>query len=126
MFEERLLELTCAGYNCAQIVLQVVGFDVLGIEDGAFMQAMTGMNYGMHCQFTCGALVGGIAALSLHAKDKYDASELCKALGEWFNDKYGGHTCADILGEGMAPNAMCKIVAEETVEKCFELLEGRI
>lgn len=126
MYEERLFELTCAGYNCAQAILQIVGFDVLGIEDDAFLQAMTGMGYGMYCQFTCGALTGGMAALSLHARDKEDAKELCKALGKWFCEAYGSNACADILGRGNAPSDICKTVVAGTIETCFSLLEDRL
>ena len=126
MGEERILELMCMGMNCAQAVTQIVGLDPRGEENPGLIKAIGSMAYGMHCQFTCGALAGGMAALALYATDNADLSNLCRQLGEWFADRFGGDRCSDVLGEGVTPGPMCQMAMQEVVEKCFELIGDRI
>ena len=126
MDEERLLELMSAGMNCAQVVLQMVALDVRGEENPELIRAIGAMGYGMGCQFTCGALAGGNAAMAFYAHDSADLMDLCKKLGTWFSERFGGEKCSDIIGEGMGAGPMCRMAVQEVIEKCFELIGDRI
>jgi len=126
MGEERILELMCTGMNCAQAVTQIVGLDPRGAENPELIKAIGSMAYGMYCQFTCGALVGGMAGLALYAMDNSDLASLCKQLGGWFSERFGGDRCSDLLGDRVTPGPMCHMAMQEVVEKCFELIGDRI
>ena len=126
MGEERILELMAAGMNCAQAVAQIVGLDPRGEENPELIKAMGSMAYGMYCQFTCGALAGGMAGLAFYAVDSADLANLCRQLGEWFSDRFGGDRCSDLLGEGVTSGPMCQMAIQEVIEKCFELIGDRI
>jgi C_GCAxxG_C_C family probable redox protein len=59
------MELFLAGYNCAQSVLYAYAAE-LGLEDEPALKLATGLGAGMaRCGQVCGAVSGGIMALSL-------------------------------------------------------------
>lgn len=121
--EEQVLELAAQGMCCSQIVMKLVGLDPVEKENEDILKAMGGMSYGLGKQYTCGCLIGGVGALSMHIESQADCMKAAKMLGEWFEEKYGGVTCADILGEGCPPSTMCSQIMTDTTEKCFEILE---
>ena len=121
--EEEVMRLMREGYSCGQIVVKLVGLDPVEKENDDIIKAMDGMTYGLGCQYTCGSLIGGAAALAMYADTKEAKNNMINKLCSWFEHKYGGDTCADILGRGNPASGACPILVTETVEKCFEILE---
>ena len=122
--EERVMELSRKGCCCSQVVLTIAGLDPWETESEETVRAAGGLGYGMYCQHTCGSLLGGAMALSLHL-DRAGTKSACKELSEWFCERFGGPGCSDLIGEGGSPTAVCMESMAETAEKTLELLSER-
>lgn len=119
--EERVEELRAQGLCCSQVVMTLAGPED-GTENKALVRAMKGLGYGMYAQHACGSLLGGACALALRL-DAVELKRACRELSEWFENRFGGVNCRDILGPGGAPTIVCSETMAETAEKCLEILE---
>lgn len=117
---ERIMELALERYCCAQIVVSI-GLEIQGKENQELVQAARGLCYGMFAQKLCGVLNGAACMLSLY-NEEY-ASVLIPELVHWFENKYGGTDCSDLVGAGKRDTARCMEITAETIAYCFELLE---
>ena len=123
MIADRVLELSAKGLCCSQVLLQIVGLDMLDKENPDLITAMGALGYGIRQQLVCGALSGAACALALHAKDKEQMSDMCNQLVDWFREMYGSTECSDILGKGKPATMKCREIMENTAVKCTEMLE---
>lgn len=119
--ESRIMELKISGHCCSQLVVIIVGLSPAGEENESLVRALRGLCMGMYAQSNCGALSGGVCALSLHVSGQ-DLIEACRNLTTWFEGRFGSQECRDIIGFGTSPALICMDVVKETCEKCFEIL----
>jgi C_GCAxxG_C_C family probable redox protein len=95
-------------HGCAQSVLLAVQ-EVFGMEDPAVFRSATGLSGGLGLSINgpCGALTGGIMALSQrYGRERskiedlegirFKAYELARKLCQRFLDEYGSFSCRDI------------------------------
>jgi hypothetical protein len=119
--ESRIMELKIKGNCCSQLVAIIVGLNPTGEENESLVRALRGLCMGMYAQSDCGALSGGVCALSLHVSG-VGVIEACRDLTAWFEGRFGSLKCRDIIGFGTSPALLCMDVVKETCEKCFEIL----
>ncbi len=122
--QERVRELSESGLCCSQVVMTIVGLDPRGEENPDLIKAMRAYGYGMYKQYGCGALCGGAAALAIYAdEDVEKAKNWIKQLVTWFEGKFGGGNCADVIGKGSRPAPICREAMAATADWCLKLLE---
>ena len=90
-------------------------------ENEGLLRSLRGLCIGMYNKKVCGALTGGACALSLHLKGN-DLAEVCRELTEWFEQRFGGIDCKDLIGDASGPTMVCADIIRETCEKCLEML----
>jgi hypothetical protein len=117
----RILELKRQGYCCSQLVATIAGLDPLGEENEGLITALRGLCFGLSNQKVCGALTGGICALSLHMREE-NLKTACITLTEWFETRFSHTSCGDLIGRGGVPTLLCMDAIKETSEKCLEML----
>jgi hypothetical protein len=107
-------------YCCAQIIM-AVGLEVKGMTNPDLIRVMRGLCYGIYGRNICGALSG--AACMLYLFHEQYAAVLVPELFSWFESKYGGVNCRDLIGNGLRNSPKCLDLVTQTCEYCFELLE---
>ena len=90
-------------------------------ENDGLLRSLRGLCIGMYNKKACGALTGGACALSLHLEGA-SLVETCRDLAEWFEQRFGGIDCKDLIGAASAPAMVCVDIVRETCEKCLEML----
>jgi len=93
------------GYNCAQSVLLALS-DHWRIESEVIPKIATGFGAGIgRCGSVCGALIGGVMAISLRhganepsLEKRKEATELAKALYKQFEAEHGSVLCRELIG----------------------------
>lgn len=112
-------------FNCAETTLRLANarFDLGMTENETKM--IGGFGGGMGCENVCGALCGGIAAISklmieerAHALEGFGA--LCAEYVNRFEKEFGSTCCAKIKEKNFVEGTRCKV----TVEKNAEILEA--
>lgn len=134
---DRILELSQAGYFCAQI-LAILALETVGEEDEGFVRSMGGLNGGVGFSGSvCGCMTGGACVISYFtgkpSLTERDHVEHKSALGEfvqWFKEEmlieYGGCDCEDITKGNPAKRVeLCPEIIAKTYEKCMEILTER-
>jgi hypothetical protein len=119
--EGHINDLKIKGYCCSQLVAIIAGLEALGEENDGLVRSLRGLCIGMYGKKNCGALTGGACALSLHLQGS-DLTEACRGLAEWFESRFGGVDCKDMIGNANAPTMLCMDILKETCEKCLETL----
>ena len=151
--EERIMELSCYGYACGQI-LAILLLDTIGEENPALVRCMQGLNGGIGSSGdVCGCMAAGCCLISYFtgkpADDEFDSPHHKGAMGEftqwfteememeymgeftqWFTEEmemeYMGIDCRDIVGTNPAKKVQyCPNIIASTYEKCMEILENR-
>lgn len=130
----RLDEFFPGGFNCSQVILNMA-LDDLGKENGMLIRSMQAFGGGLGSTgHICGALLGGVCLLSLHAgkenvDDRIDENLnfMVAELVEWFKQEYGssygGMDCDQIL-EGNLLNIpqRCPDIILDVYNKTQEIL----
>ena len=133
--QDRMLELSAKGFDCAQILLQL-GMDLEGAHCPALLRAMGGLSSGVgYSGDLCGAMTGGCCLIAYFAgkgePEELEAegyAEVLRAFCDWFRETcepvYGGCRCHQIL-EGDPSNQFerCPALVESVYEKVMELLQ---
>lgn len=109
-----------SGLNCAQSVLLAFAGD-LGGEAGTARRIARGFGSGMATGDTCGAVSGGVMAVSLYVSDVGDANivkkktyGLAREFKKRFSEEAGDLMCRDILGYDLNdPEVMKNIPADK-------------
>ena len=111
-------------YNCAESVLRAANEEYgLGLDEGA-LKLMAGFGGGMGCGGVCGALSGGIAALSkLRVSDRAHTtpgfSGECAGVVAAFEEKAGSCQCSELKARFFREGTRCL----DTVEIGCQALE---
>ncbi|MDD4238277.1 MAG: C-GCAxxG-C-C family protein [Desulfotomaculaceae bacterium] len=119
------------GYNCAQAVALSNVEMLKGPTDG-IIQLAAGFGHGMSAGCACGALAGGVMAISLllagPATKGFDKeiSEMSAELHQRFVKEFG-LTCCRGLRKKLSPfkNARCRDITATTAAITMELLLAR-
>jgi C_GCAxxG_C_C family probable redox protein len=124
--EGRIYDLKIKGYCCSQLVASIAGLEPLETENDELLRSLRGLCFGMFATKTCGALTGGVCALSLHL-DRSELTDACRELTEWFDERFGSTECGDLINSDVMPSAgmnlsVCMEIVKETSEKCLEML----
>ncbi|MBN1432082.1 MAG: C_GCAxxG_C_C family protein [Methanomicrobiaceae archaeon] len=113
-------ELFKSGLNCAQSVILAFAGD-LGVDAETSKRIARGFGSGMATGDTCGAVSGGIMAISLFVIDEGDAGaakkktyELAREFKKRFSEEAGSLMCRNILGYDVNdPESMKSIPADK-------------
>jgi len=119
--EGHINDLKIKGYCCSQLVAIIAGLEPLDEENESLLRSLRGLCIGMYKKKACGALTGGVCALSLHLQGN-SLTEACRDLTEWFEQRFGGVDCRDMIGDAAGPAMICMDIVQETCEKCLEML----
>lgn len=119
------------GYNCAQAVL-LSNVEVFEGQTDGLKQLAAGFGHGMSAGCACGALVGGVMAISSLFADpdtKGFDREIAKAtaqLHQRFINEFG-QTCCRGLRNKLSPfkNGRCKEITVTTAAITFELISAK-
>jgi C_GCAxxG_C_C family probable redox protein len=118
-------------YNCAQAVA-LSNLEVLGGQTSGIMQLAAGFGHGMSAGCACGALVGGVMAISTMLagpETKGFDSEITEAVASLhreFVNKFGAACCRG-LRKKLSPykNKKCREITAVTAALTMELLLNR-
>ncbi len=118
-------------YNCAQAVA-LSSVELLGGQTGSIRQMAAGFGHGMNAGCTCGALAGGVMAISLlfaGPETKGFDKEIEKAVAHLhhrFVNEFG-QTCCRGLRKKLSPykNSRCREITSKTATITLELLLTR-
>ena len=132
---ERMLQLSSQGYECVQIMMQLV-LDAEEQENIDLIRSLGAFNNGMRdTGHTCGALIGGACIIAYYASngEPYESADphfdsMVQELTTWFKEemgaRFGGITCPEMLGNGSRNKLdVCPLAVEETFNKALALLE---
>jgi len=129
----RMMELEYNGFYCSQILMIMV-LDAQGKSNPDLISTLGGLAHGSGFSGGyCGTLTGAACLLAMYAgKGKDDESEddrlkyMIKDLEGWFENtfgsRYGGVTCAAIVGDQTEIRQRCGEVVAETYKKVQEIL----
>ncbi|OPX90784.1 MAG: putative redox-active protein (C_GCAxxG_C_C) [Pelotomaculum sp. PtaB.Bin104] len=119
------------GYNCAQAVA-LSNVEMLKGQTDGIRQVAAGFGHGMNAGCTCGALAGGVTAVSLMMAgpttmgfDK-EISAAAAELHQMFVKNFG-LTCCRSLRRKLSPfkNSRCKEITVTTAALTMELILAR-
>jgi C_GCAxxG_C_C family probable redox protein len=119
------------GYNCAQAVA-LSNLELLGAQTSGIMQLAAGFGHGMSAGCTCGALMGGVMAISsLFAGPETkgfdrEITEAAAQLHREFVNEFGTACCRGLRKE-LSPykNKKCREITAKTAVLTLELLLSR-
>ena len=118
-------------YNCAQAVA-LSNLEVLGGQTSGIMQLAAGFGHGMSAGCTCGALTGGVMAISMMLagpETKGFDREITAAAADLHREfvKEFGTACCRGLRKKLSPykNKKCREITAKTAVMTLELLQGR-
>jgi len=125
--EERIIENKLKGYCCSESIMKMALEDMGWEEEAqqALIKAMGAFCSGLHEELTCGTLCAAKAVLFLAEEDKDTAKKVSgPELMQWFKEKFGSWTCADILdGDMSRKQTLCPKLLEDTYIKLHDMLE---
>lgn len=118
-------------YNCAQAVA-LSNLELLGGQTSSIMQLAVGFAHGMSAGCTCGALVGGVMAISTMLagpETKGFDSEITEAVASLHREFVNmfGTACCRGLRKKLSPtkNKKCREITAKTAVLTLELLLAR-
>ena len=132
---EKASSLFLKGYNCSQSVLLTMT-DHWGIESDFVPKIATGFGGGIgRCGSVCGALTGGVMALSVRygtnepsAEKRLRTYELSRKFFEQFEKRNNVDLCRDLVGYTLSNPDEHKKAMEENVfqKKCARYVENAV
>ena len=114
-----------SNYNCAEAIIRAGNeYYNLGLHENE-MKMMGGYGAGIQCGASCGAVLSGVAILSLKyietcAHESEDIRPVTLKLIKEFKNRYGSILCKDIKPQSFTPELRCK----NTVETACDILES--
>ena len=112
-----------SGLNCAQSVLMAFAGD-FGAEPGTARRIARGFGSGMGTGDTCGAVSGGVMAISLYVSDEGDAAlakkrtyELVREFKKRFSKETGSLMCRNLLGYDINNHEIMKSIPADRLPK---------
>jgi C_GCAxxG_C_C family probable redox protein len=132
---EKASNLFLKGYNCSQSVLLAMS-EHWGLENDLVPKIATGFGGGIgRCGSVCGALSGGVMALSMRygtnepsAEKRLQTYELSRKFFEQFEKRNNGVLCRDLIGYTLSNPDEQKKAREENVfqKKCTRYVENAV
>jgi C_GCAxxG_C_C family probable redox protein len=132
---EKATNLFLKGYNCSQSVLLAMS-EHWGLENDLVPKIATGFGGGIgRCGSVCGALSGGVMALSIRygtnepsAEKRLQTYELSRKFFEQFEKRNSGVLCRDLIGYTLSNPDEQKKAREENVfqKKCARYVENAV
>lgn len=118
-------------YNCAQAVA-LSNLELLGGQTSGVLQLAAGFGHGMSAGCTCGAIVGGVMAISLMFAGSEtkgfdrEITEAAAQLHREFVNEFGTACCRG-LRKKLSPykNKKCREITAKTAAITMELLLSR-
>ena len=122
--KERVLGERLKGHCCSESIMAMFLEDTDKNNDD-LVKAMGAFCGGLRQGLVCGTLASAAGVIFVAAESYEQArDELCPDLMKWFLDRYGSHSCADLLdGDETRKITLCPIIVEETYCKLVEMLE---
>ena len=129
----RMLELSYNGYYCSQI-LMLLALEAQGKGNPDLIRAVGGLANGHGAESgPCGVLTGAACVLSLYAGKgtddemedeqlKHMLRDLCAWFEQSVGERYGGVSCAAIVGDRSEVRQRCGAITAETWARVQELL----
>ncbi|MDR0435851.1 MAG: C-GCAxxG-C-C family protein [Propionibacteriaceae bacterium] len=114
-------------YNCAETMARAASAEY-GLElDSQALALLSGFGFGLGCKRTCGALCGGLAALSAltvngRAHNTPGFNEQNAAYVARFEEQLGSIQCDELMARYRTPEERCL----HTVELAADVLESFI
>ena len=120
------------GFNCAQSVLSCVK-EYTGLDEKTSLAVAGGFGGGCRCGEICGAVTGGIMALSLHCpyvdghdlERKEEVAALSRYLTGAFRDELGAMRCDEIKGDKSRCPDYIRFMAELTEKTLIERINQK-
>ena len=120
------------GFNCAQSVLSCVK-EYTGLDEKTSLAVAGGFGGGCRCGEICGAVTGGIMALSLHCpyvdgrdlERKEEVAALSRYLTGAFRDEFGALRCDEIKGDKSRCPDYIRFMAELTEKTLIERINQK-
>jgi len=132
---EKATNLFLKGYNCSQSVLLAMS-EHWGLENDLVPKIATGFGGGIgRCGSVCGALTGGVMALSMRygtnepsGEKRLQTYELSRKFFEQFEKRNNGVLCRDLIGYTLSNPDEHKKAMEENVfqKKCAKYVENAV
>ena len=133
--EEKASTLFLKGYNCSQSVLLAMS-EHWGLKNDFVPKIATGFGGGIgRCGSVCGALTGGVMALSVRygtnepsVEKRLQTYELSRKFFEQFEKRNNGVLCRDLIGYTLSNPNEQKKAREENVfqKKCARYVENAV
>jgi len=125
--KDRVIENKLNGHCCSESIMKMALEDMGWEEDAqkALIKAMGAFCGGLQKELTCGSLCAAKAVLFIAEEERETAREVSgPELMEWFKERFGTWTCADILeGDMSRKQTLCPSLIEETYIKLRDMLE---
>ena len=120
--QERVLSLSASGMCCSSILVSMALRDT-GQDHPEMVRHVSSLCGGLWVGITCGALTGGVLALSiLHGRDATDPADV-KAFVTWFCERYGATDCGDLVGQESLERAVrCPTIVAAAYEHVLSML----
>ena len=122
--KERVLMEKLKRHCCSESIMAMFLQDS-GRENEELAKAMGAFCGGMRAGLVCGTLAAAICVIFV-ASESYEQAcdELRSEMMNWFLNRYGSYSCADIIdGDETRKITYCPIIVEETYCKLMEMLE---
>ena len=121
--KERLLMEKLKGHCCSESIMSMFLEDT-GRENEDLIKAMGALCGGLREGLVCGALAAAVGAIFIAAESYEQArDELRPEMMNWFLERYGSYSCADILdGDETRKITLCPTIVDETYCKLIEIL----
>lgn len=114
--------------NCAEAVIRAANDEYdLGINEQG-LKAFGGFGGGMQCGNVCGALSGGLGAISAKeiktcAHQTESLAPKCRAMMDGFKEKFGSAFCTKVKADHSSKTQRCWKVVEGAAEVLEEIMK---
>lgn len=102
-------------HNCNQAILLAFQ-EEMGLDASQLQNLGSFFGLGMGCKYTCGAVTGGLMAMGAMGCSKAESKEVL----EQFLQRYGSHSCEDLLKQRALGGASC----DDLIVGMVELLQS--
>jgi hypothetical protein len=118
---ERLFEEKRRGHCCSQTIVSLCLED-MGRENEDMITSMAAFCNGMGRGRICGTLAAAVAVLSIADPDAA-TNETRTDFMDWFEDRFGGYDCSELIGDDPAlRQELCPVIVRDTYLKLREYI----
>lgn len=118
---EAVEDLMLSGLCCTQVLVEMA-LDETGRSDPLMVAAVAPLCAGMAVGGACGALSGGLLALSILRHQEPVDETAARRYVEWFAEEFGSTECRDLVAEDPVARAeRCPTITAAAFAKAREL-----